>query len=433
MKIFGQAFFLVSGFKTVLIFIIIFSLFLTSVRLLGTADGYPTRHLPISIIKEGNLELSEYKFLNSSGKLIYSLVDTGEAIVSKYPILPALLALPVYIIPSLFKIPYTYSLIATLVKISASLITAFSALFLFFILKRLIAEKWAIILTLAYALGTSNWTISSQELWQHGASQLFLVLTIFSLFKIRDDEVYLYLTGLFVGLAIAARPLNIIFAFFIFLFILHRQRKYIFHVILGLLPPLILLSFYNTYYFGAPWATGYGEEVIDGWTNPILGGFAGLLFSPSRGLFFFTPFLIFSIAGILYLRKNSVKLNGNTKIVLRYIALAVFFYILVLSKWWAWPGAYAYGPRMLTDIMPLMILLLIPVIKFGLFKKRSLKLLFVVLLSFSVLVQLVGIIFYDGQYQGQYYFDSLGNRKSQIWSLKEGQLYYYFNKAIQSF
>jgi len=421
------------NYKTITItgslFLLFFLFFNSPARFLGTDDGYPARLIPISILKEGNFELGE--FINNGQLNTYSIVDADGYYVSKYPILTSPLALPVYSIPFIFNITFSNELIAGLARISASLIVASSAILIYFIFRRFLSEKWSIILTIAYALGTSCWTISSQDLWQHGTSQLLLVLTIFFLLKALEKQYpFLLLVGLFAGLSIAARPINLIIVLFILIFVFHRFRNNFPLTLLGLLVPLILVAFYNTYYFGAPWSTGYGQEILEGWTYPIWQGFAGLLFSPSRGLFFFTPFLVFPIWGMITIWRKSLILIKDINLLFRYLSLGLIFYLLVLSKWWAWPGAYSYGPRMLTDIVPIMILFFIPMVRSGVFRKKILKSIFIVLITFSILVQLVGIIYYDNKYQGEYYFDNQGNKISLLWSLREGQLYFYLSKPF---
>ena len=53
-------------------------------------------------------------------------------------------------------------------KLSASLVAALSASLLYLLLRRRAAPPIALLLTLAYAFGTTTWVISSQALWQHG-------------------------------------------------------------------------------------------------------------------------------------------------------------------------------------------------------------------------------------------------------------------------
>ena len=60
-------------------------------------------------------------------------------------------------------------------KLSASLVAALSASLLYLLLRRRAAAPIALLLTLAYAFGTTTWVISSQALWQHGMAELLVV------------------------------------------------------------------------------------------------------------------------------------------------------------------------------------------------------------------------------------------------------------------
>ena len=59
-------------------------------------------------------------------------------------------------------------------KLAASFVTALSASLLFLALRRRTTMSNAVLLTVAYAFGTSTWVISSQALWQHGVAQLLV-------------------------------------------------------------------------------------------------------------------------------------------------------------------------------------------------------------------------------------------------------------------
>jgi hypothetical protein len=60
-------------------------------------------------------------------------------------------------------------------KITASLIASISAALLCVLLRRRTDTRIAVLLTIAYAFGTTTWVISSQALWQHGIAQLLIV------------------------------------------------------------------------------------------------------------------------------------------------------------------------------------------------------------------------------------------------------------------
>ncbi|MFA6392112.1 MAG: glycosyltransferase family 39 protein, partial [Patescibacteria group bacterium] len=220
---------------------------------LGTGDGWSARMLPISILQEGDLDLDEFMDKDSMGDFNVFIPIRGDHFVSKFPVLSSILALPVYAIPYLLNLQFNTSLVLELAKTSAALITVLSAVFMYLIFRKYVSEKWSLVLTLLYAFGTSSWTISAQDLWQHGTEQLFLAMTIyFALQKVKTKQ-NMFIVGLCAGLTIAARYLGVILIVPVAIYFLHKHRKYFLYFVSGITIPIALLALYNTYYFGLPW------------------------------------------------------------------------------------------------------------------------------------------------------------------------------------
>lgn len=82
------------------------------------------------------------------------------------------------------------------------------------------------------------------------------------------------------------------------------------------------------------------------------------MISPSRGLLVFTPVLVFSIAGILralrsgWMRPLSICLT--VLVILHWVSISLF-----VGIWW---GGYSYGPRLFSDMLPILVLFLIPLL-----------------------------------------------------------------------
>jgi hypothetical protein len=418
--------------RTILLFVLIFLIFISSPRFLGTIDGSSTRVLTLSILEEGNFDLDEYIPEDNTDIVGFVYINTGDHFISKYPVLTSILALPIYAGPYFAGVSFTREVVATLANITAALITTFSAIFLLFIFRKYLSEKWSIFLVVAYAFGTSSWTISSQDLWQHGTSQLFLILVVYLLLKPKKSDLIFLLTGLAIGLAVAARYLNIIFAVIFLIYILYKYREKIVATLLGLLVPLSLIAIYQSYYLNSPWHTGYSCELqktpcIEGWNSLFWDGFGGLLVSPGRGLFIFTPFLLFSVIGAWYIWKRKKENKKNYNLLLRYLSIGVLVFILVMSKWWAWYGGVTYGPRMLVDIVPFLMLLFIPVVKNGLFRKKIILGCFILLVLFSMVVQFAGAIHWDKTWGVA---DTLVGDHSWLWDWDNSQLTYYLKRLF---
>jgi hypothetical protein len=107
---------------------------------------------------------------------------------------------------------------------------------------------------------------------------------------------------------------------------------------LGCLSPQLMLY---------KWATGhwivnaYGDGVSFTFGSPHI---LGTLFSVQRGLFFWSPVLLFSIAGLVVDEGSARRLAAATVAV-----IAVHTY--VLASWFMWDLASGYGHRGFTDLL----------------------------------------------------------------------------------
>ena len=106
----------------------------------------------------------------------------------------------------------------------------------------------------------------------------------------------------------------------------------------------------------------FGRSRADkpGLRRAVLGGFLGLLVSPGRGLLVYTPITVFAILGVVARLRSRDRSGPPVYLVSALFSLAL---ILVMSKWRVWWGGHCYGPRLLTDIAPCLVLLVLPALE----------------------------------------------------------------------
>jgi hypothetical protein len=137
-----------------------------------------------------------------------------------------------------------------------------------------------------------------------------------------------------------------------------RFRRVLYFV-LGGTPFLAVLLIYNYSLFGSPFSMSYAHESFPQWAEVAGHGFFGigmpsfsnaflLLFSPARGLLFYSPILIFSIV-LLFRSRERITLRHKIKI------WAVGVSILLLCGHGAAHGGWAFGARYLIFILPLLL------------------------------------------------------------------------------
>jgi hypothetical protein len=328
-----------------------------------SGDTFPARYLPLSLLREFSFDLDEFPFLYEP-QLPYFLQRINGHIISTYPPWAAVLALPIYLLPVLGGLTPQSHLLIELEKVSATLITAMSVVIFFLALRRLTRENIAWVIAVVYAFGTSSFSTSSQALFQHGSSQLFLSLTLYGLVRGLDEPKYSAYAGFALAGAIICRPVNGVIALPIGAYMLQERRDQLIKFLLAVLPFFLLFMAYNIHYFGSPFTTGFIARAVSPssfWkesphllSTPLFEGVIGVLASPGRGLLIYSPVFVFSFIGMAMVWRES----GHVP--LKYLSLAPFLSIMLTAKWMAWWGGHSYGPRLLADITPILCLYLYP-------------------------------------------------------------------------
>ena len=383
-----------------------FVLYNINLRSITSLDTYAIRHVPISIIKEFDLDLDEFSYLQKypdwmeaedESKSAYYVRPVRGNYMSTYPVMTAILAVPVYFLPVLLGLTdgqgsamgYTQTeIVATILsKLSSSAAVAFSVGIIYLTLLRLTGKKSALWIALLYAFATSSWSVSSQGLWQSSMSQPLLALALYFLLKTKGNARNVIYASFPLALAVACRPPTIIFAAVFFIYVIHHHRTQVGHFLVfpGIVAMLLLT--YNLYYF---------ETLVGGYsylgtreffTYPRWEGFLGLLVSPSRGLLVYSPVLLFGCIGLvstMYYRRKPV---------LTYAAVATVLTVLFYSTWTKWDAVFGFSYRFLVDLLPGMSLFL-AVTWSWIFAQRWRIGLFVILALFSVSIQIIGSFFY---------------------------------------
>ena len=316
-------------------------------RYVGSGDTVPAELLPISLFHGHGFDLREFV----SGDLPYWFRLVHGRVVSNYPVLTGLLNVPVYAIARLLGVDlYPHRFFLSM--LTASLLAALSVLFLERALTRVCrTEKQALFFAMAYAFGTTVWSVASRALFQHGASVLFLSIALWAL--LRGGRT-IPLAGLALGLAVVNRPANVAIALPLAIYVLRYQRRWL-PAFAGLaLLPAFFHFWYAATYWGSP--LSLAQDVSgSNFAGHFWAGLAGILLSPSRGLFVFSPFFLFAIpAGFAAFRPAP---PGPARLP-RYLVVAILATLLLYSRWSMWWGGHTFGYRLVTELAPLLTVLI---------------------------------------------------------------------------
>ncbi len=138
-------------------------------------------------------------------------------------------------------------------------------------------------------------------------------------------------------------------------------------------------ALYNVYRFGLPWKTGYQLTQGEFFTTPPWIGLYGILLSPFRGLVWYSPVLVAALWGWPRLRKR------HPHDALLILAL-VLTYLALFSTWWMWWGGFAWGPRFLLPIIPVLVVPLAP-----LWEESRGRRVILILVALSLFVQFLAV------------------------------------------
>lgn len=239
---------------------------------------------------------------------------------------------------------------------TAAAMSAGAVAVLHLVLRKVTTPIYAIGAALAFGVGTSTWSISSNELWAHGPAQLFLALGLLALSANR-----FLAAGVAHAAALLVRPVTAFLAAFTGLANgwLQRSWKPVILSGLGAASGLAVLMTYNYLVLDtwSPVPAAYGDSFIERARDQsvfgYLGDLLGMFLHPRFSVFVFSPFLLFTLPGLRQGWKGSpdwVKASA--------IGGAAYMLIhLRLNRFWG--GAefnYRYPLEMLTVMAPLLFL-----------------------------------------------------------------------------
>ncbi|MDD5688054.1 MAG: hypothetical protein PHE88_09520 [Elusimicrobia bacterium] len=334
--------------------------------------------------------------------LTYSIVDTHTFNIDKYEKLTidkaykdghyytdkapgiSLLAVPVYAVLRIFNFPpapkpaYRY-IFAVLFSAIPTIILVF---YIYkFLLSITIEEKTAKLILIAYSLATIAFPFSL-VFYPYQIVSLYLFISFFLIFNKNN---YFY-SGLLCGLAIISDYTVIPVFLYFTVYIYCTNKKSIGKYLTGIIPSLLILGIYNKLCFGNPFLIGYNYESVSQFRSEMSKGLFGITtfnfnnffkitISSYRGLFFYSPWLIFVFLGV------KTFYSTYKKEFFLFSTIIIYFFILCAS-YWNINGGEIIGPRILLPMLPFLVV-------FAGFAKKTRGLYLLILLSFIIIFSVV--------------------------------------------
>ena len=383
----------------------LFVIFNLNFREMGGVDTIPNTLLPASLVSEGSTDLSGFRPLLREAGLLDSLFvfgsvqERGGHLVSSYPVGAALVVVPLYAIPVWSGWLGDWRDYQWMGKLSAALVVALSAGFLFLAVAQIAGVRAALVLALAYGLGTVAWAVASQAMWQHGPGMLCLSVAYFLALRIETGAGRWagVLAGAVLGVAVLCRTVNAIPAGAVGLFLLIHHRRHVIAFAVPLVACVTWLLWYNLSTFGdlsggydaifsSAWHRWRGLASDTAFSAPVGRGLVDVLLSPGKGLLVYTPYLSFALAALAPVCFSRSFPLG------RYLALSVALLAFLVAKAVIWWGGSTFGPRYLTETLPALTLVLAWLWSWIAARRWRLSF-FAALVAYSVSVQILGAFF----------------------------------------
>lgn len=358
-----------------------------------SGDTWGTVYTAVAIVQDHTIWLDKEMplFRQHAGKYPFMVVPRADGhFVTRTPTASSVLALPIVaVFTAVGAKAQDWGTWMEAGMLTAALTTAASVAVMFVLLTRLTTRRRAALLAATYAWGTLEWGVSGQALWQHAGAALALALALLAFVDRR-----MVLAGAALAAMIAFRPATPVIALFLLPLVGRRLLDWG-RFALGLAPFAVTLLVYNWVAFGSPFRQGYGTAHATSALTPnwqLIGhATLGLLVSPGRGLFVYCPVLLFAVLGII---------RGWREPLYRWCFLAGAAYVVVAANSSDWYGGQSFGARRVIEIVPLLVVLLVPALDAVVRTKWLWS--YLGLLAWSVFVELLAA---TGWPPGTYWFD----------------------------
>jgi hypothetical protein len=336
----------------VILGLVAFAVYMSSFRTIQSVDPNTNALLAYSLVRDRDPYLDEFDG-DRSRISFWSFTSNGH-LVAPYPPGTALFATPLVAFgAALGIVPPQAAAITIVAKSAGALAAAASVAFVFLLAARVAGRRLGLLVAALYAFGTVTWPISGGALWQHGPAQLFLAMGLLWLYPSSPAR-WAGRSGLAFALGTLCRLSDTLFAAAALVYVAIARRPVLGRFVFWSLPPAAFLLAYNTVVFNDPLDLRY---LVFNFSQPggernVLVGLAGNLIAPNRGLFVYSPFLVFAMYELI---RRSVRRDRLAAFVRPQLMAAVGVFLLYAAStdWW---GGYGYGDRYLADTLPLLAL-----------------------------------------------------------------------------
>ena len=291
-----------------------------------------------------------------------------------------------------------------------SFLMGVASVVVFFTGLQFLSRRRAIVLALLFAYGTAAWSTGSRALWQHGPEMLMIAIAIYLLVTNRVPWSAIPLV-----LAYFIRPTGGIAVALIGLYVVaHRRGEFGKWLLLAAatIAPFLAYDFALYRQPLQPYFTqqGFLKPTLEN-VQPFLVALAGQAVSPSRGVLIYSPFFVFSLVGFW------MAIRRNWQIPLTYyLGAIVVLHWIAISAFADWTAGHCFGARYFSDVTPIFIFFLIPVLNEWPSFHRATRAAFVFTALLAVGIHLRGAVDWEVQR-----WNSPGVTPARAWDWRDPQ------------
>ena len=285
-----------------------------------------------------------------------SIIKTAAGHYYNYfPLGPSILVLPVVWIARLggqdMRLPQSSQ-----IQFWLASLTCVAIFLLIYAIGRYYLDEWSsLVIALVSLLGSSLVSTLGTAWWSLNPATLFIVLALWLLVRqAHSRSCSPFLLGALLFLAFFVRAGTAPFIIVVLVYLFWQERRLFWPAALTAAVLLALLLLWTRWEYGQWLPAYYAVGRLQAERAPTWQGIIGNLLSPSRGLLLFSPFFILTFAGIIWLWRDLLRQP--------FFWMCSVWFILQLwliaraASWW---GGASFGPRLLTDALPALVLLTI--------------------------------------------------------------------------
>ena len=283
------------------------------------------------------------------------ILPTGEHYSHYFPVGPSLVALPFVALARLGGWDMRTTDNYRLQELLSALTVALAFLLSYALARCYVSGSPALVIAFVSVMGSSLISTMGTAFWSLNPAVLFIGGALLLLARSDGDKARplppLALGGL-LFLAFLCRATAAAFILPVFGYLALRQRRSLLPVAAVALALLLVYVLWTYRLTGSATTAYYSPARLGVERAPLWVGVAGNLVSPGRGIFVFSPFLLALLAGcVAYWR--SLWRRPMVWLCLVWFGL----HVLLVARAASWWGGWSFGPRLLTDLWPGLVVL----------------------------------------------------------------------------